>query len=195
VPKAEEHGIMSIGSTPSAGSAAAGSSSNTSTTTATLSNPSLNMTPEDFMNIMVTQLENQDPLDPTSASDLLQQVSQIGQLSASDSLQTSMQSMSLQSQIGASSSLIGKSVTGLDASGNSTSGLVNSVQVQSDGAYLQLDNGDTVSLTNVSAIGTSSSGSSTTPSTSSGSSGSTSAAAAAETAEQNAVANALAGAA
>jgi flagellar basal-body rod modification protein FlgD len=111
------------------------------------------------MNIMVTQLENQDPLDPTSASDLLQQVSEIGQLSSTDQLQSSMQTMSLQSQIGSASSLIGKSVTGLDPNGSATTGTVNSVQVQSSGAFLELDNGDTVSLSNVSTIGSSSTGS------------------------------------
>jgi flagellar basal-body rod modification protein FlgD len=155
---------MSIGSTGSALGAASGNGS-TSSTTSTLSNPSLNMTPQDFMNIMVTQLENQDPLDPTSASDLLQQVSEIGQLSSTDQLQTSMQSMTLQSQIGSASSLIGKNVTGLDGNGNATSGLVNSVQVQSDAAYLELDNGDTVSLSNVSTIGSTSATGATTGST------------------------------
>ena len=141
------------------------------------------------MNIMVTQLENQDPLNPTSASDLLQQVSEIGQLSSTDQLQTSMKSMTLQSQIGSASSLIGKSVMGLDGNGNATSGLVNSVQVQSDGAYLELNNGSTVSLSNVSAIGGSGSATSTTPATSSASTSSTSAA------ENNAIAAALASAA
>jgi flagellar basal-body rod modification protein FlgD len=111
------------------------------------------MTPEDFINIMVTELQNQDPLDPTSPSDLLQETSEIGQLSSSDQLQTTMQSMTLQSQIGSASSLIGQNISGIDGSGNATTGVVNSVQVQSGSAYLQLDSGDTLSLSNVTAIG------------------------------------------
>ena len=48
------------------------------------------LSPTDFLNMMVTQLQNQDPLNPTSSSDLLAQMSQIGQLQASTTLQSSL---------------------------------------------------------------------------------------------------------
>jgi flagellar basal-body rod modification protein FlgD len=123
-----------------------------STTAGTSTNPNLNLTPTDFLNMMVTQLQNQDPLNPTSSSDLLAQMSQIGQLQASTSLQSTLSSLGLQTSLGSASSMIGKSVQGLDANSNPTSGVVTSVQVQNGNVSLQLNTGDTLPLANVTAI-------------------------------------------
>src|ERR1700735_4797824 len=112
----------------------------TSTTAGTTTTPNLNLTPTDFLNMMVTQLQNQDPLNPTSSSDLLAQMSQIGQLQASTTLQSSLTSFGLQTSIGTASSMIGKSVQGLDVNSNPISGVVTSVQVQNGNVALGLDN-------------------------------------------------------
>ena len=110
------------------------------------------LAPSDFINLMVTQLEHQDPLQPTSSSELLSQMSQIGQLQASTSLQTSLQGMTLQNSISSASSMIGKTVQGLDVNNNPITGLVNSVKVKSDGVSLELDNGQTLDLARVTQI-------------------------------------------
>jgi flagellar hook assembly protein FlgD len=102
--------------------------------------------------MMITQLQNQDPLNPTSSSDLLAQMSQIGQLQSTTSLQSSLQSFGLQTSISSASSMIGKSVQGLDVNSNPISGVVTSVQVQSGNVSLELDNGSTLALANVSSI-------------------------------------------
>ncbi len=120
------------------------------------------LTPNDFINLMVTELQNQDPTQPESSDALLSQMSEIGQLQSSDSLQTTLGGLAQQNQIGAASSLIGKSVQGLDASNNSVTGTVSSVNVASSGVTLELDTGDSVSLTDVTSIAP---GSSTTAST------------------------------
>jgi flagellar basal-body rod modification protein FlgD len=111
-----------------------------------------NMSPGDFIQLMVTQLENQDPTQPTSSSDLLTQVSQIGQLESSTQLQSTMQSVTLQSQVGSASALIGKTVVGIDANNNKSTGVVSSVSVAGGAVSLNLDNGDTVAVTNLSSI-------------------------------------------
>jgi flagellar basal-body rod modification protein FlgD len=110
------------------------------------------LTPNDFINLMVTELQNQDPTQPESSDALLSQMSEIGQLQSSDSLQTTLSGLAQQNQIGAASSLIGKSVQGLDASSNAVSGIVSSVNVASTGVTLELANGSSVSLTNVTSI-------------------------------------------
>jgi flagellar basal-body rod modification protein FlgD len=104
--------------------------------------------------MMITQLQNQDPLDPTDSQDILSQMSEIGQLQSSDQLQTSLTGLVLQNQIGSSSSLIGKSVQGIDASNNQTAGVVTGVSVNQNAntVSLTLDNGDTLPLTGVSSI-------------------------------------------
>jgi flagellar basal-body rod modification protein FlgD len=131
-----------------------GSSTGTSSTgsTSTTTNNSLNLNPSDFINMMMTQLQNQDPLNPTSSDQLMSQMSQIGQLQSTSQLQSTMKQLTAQSQIGAASSLIGKQVTGLDLNNDPISGTVSSVQVSSTGVNLSLAEGGSLALSNVSGI-------------------------------------------
>jgi flagellar basal-body rod modification protein FlgD len=111
-----------------------------------------NLTPSDFMNMMVTQLQNQDPTQPMSNSDLLSQISEIGQLQSSDSLQTTMSSLQLQTNLGSGAALLGKSVQGTDSNSNPVSGIVNSLQITTNAVTLQLDNGNSLPLANVTNV-------------------------------------------
>jgi flagellar basal-body rod modification protein FlgD len=108
---------------------------------------------EDFINMMLTQLQNQDPTEPAKNQELLAQMSQIGQLQSATTLQESLKGMVTQNQIGAAAGLIGKSVQGLDANDDPIDGTVTSVRVESDGVSLELDNGQRLSLSRVTSIG------------------------------------------
>src|SRR5437016_5602633 len=79
-------------------------------------------------------------------------MSQIGQLQSSDQLQTSLQSFGLQTSISSASSMIGKSVEGIDENNAAVSGVVTSVQVASGNVSLELDNGKSMALSNVRSI-------------------------------------------
>jgi flagellar basal-body rod modification protein FlgD len=107
---------------------------------------------QDFIKMMITQLQNQDPMEPAKNEELLAQMSQIGQLQTSTQLQDSLKSMTMQNQIGSASNLIGKEVEGLDAQDDPVKGLVNSVHVEKDNVQLELDNGKTLDLGRVTAI-------------------------------------------
>ena len=111
-----------------------------------------NLKTEDFIKMMITQLQNQDPTEPVKNEQLLAQMSQISQLQSSTTLTTTLESMTLQNQIGSASSLIGKVVKGLDADGDPVDGLVNSIKVVDNKVQLQLDNGKALSMSNVSEI-------------------------------------------
>jgi len=102
--------------------------------------------------MMVTQLQNQDPTQPTSNEEILQQISQIGQLQSADTLQTDLSAMVLQNSISSAGNLIGKTVQGLDQTGSTSSGTVNSVNVQNGSVLLQLDSGKQMLLSNVQSI-------------------------------------------
>ena len=115
------------------------------------SNP-YNLNTSDFVKMMITQLQNQDPLQPESNDQLMSQMSQIGQLQSTSMLQDTLKSVSLQAQIGSASGLIGKVVQGTDQNNNTIHGLVTSVKVASDGASLELDNGQSLALSKVTAI-------------------------------------------
>src|SRR4051812_26397599 len=108
---------------------------------------------EDFIKMMVTQLQQQDPMEPASNDQLLAQMSQISQLQSNTDLTTSLKGMVQQNQIGSAAALIGKTVQGMDDQNNAITGQVTSVQVTSDGAKLQLDNGQLLPMTRVTSIG------------------------------------------
>ena len=107
---------------------------------------------EDFIQMMITQLQNQDPMEPAKNEALLAQMSQIGQLESAQSLQDSLKSMVLQNQIGSSATLIGKEVKGIGAGDDEISGVVSSVKVTAEGVNLELDNGYTLPLDRVTEI-------------------------------------------
>jgi flagellar basal-body rod modification protein FlgD len=137
------------------GSTVPTSTSGTSSTSASAvaaADPYSSLTPADFIQMMVTQLQNQDPTQPTSNEDILQQISQIGQLQSTDTLQTDLSQMVLQDSISSAGNLIGKTVQGVDSTGNTSSGIVNSVQVANGAVSLQLDTGGTMLLSNVQSI-------------------------------------------
>lgn len=131
---------------------AVGSSSPASSTGHAGSSPNLKLNTSDFVHMMITQLQHQNPLNPTNSDQLMSEMSQIGQLQSTSQLQTTLQGLATQTQIGAASSLIGKQVTGLDATSNPVGGLVASVQVTSAGVNLQLQNGTELALSNVATI-------------------------------------------
>jgi flagellar basal-body rod modification protein FlgD len=110
---------------------------------------------EDFIKMMITQLQNQDPLEPAKNQELLAQMSQIGQLQSATTLQESFKSMAMQNSIGAAAGLIGKSVKGLDLNDDPIDGVVTAVRVESDGVNLELDNGQSLPLGRVTSIGAS----------------------------------------
>lgn len=114
----------------------------------------LQLKAEDFVKMMITQLQQQDPMEPAKNDQLLAQMSQIGQLQSSTQLQESLQGLVQQNQIGSAAGLIGKSVQGLDADNSAIAGLVTSVRVEGNNVNLELDNGKSLALNRVTSIAT-----------------------------------------
>ena len=107
---------------------------------------------DDFIKMMLTQLQNQDPLEPAKNQELLAQMSQIGQLQTATQLQNTLKGLTLQNQLGSAGNLIGKLVQGLDSNNENVSGLVSSVRVENNQVFLELDSGKTLSMGNVTSI-------------------------------------------
>jgi len=108
----------------------------------------------DFLNLMINQLQHQDPLNPTDSNQLLTQMSQISNLQSNTNMSDSLKSLTLQQSIGAAGNLIGKKVEGLDDSGQKVTGTVTSVRVENNAVSLETDGGKTLpmkNLTNVAA--------------------------------------------
>ncbi len=119
----------STGSTGSTGS----SSSTSSSKTSSVSDKWSSLGVDDFMKLMVTELQNQDPTSPTDTSQIMSQVSQISAIQSNQQLTKTMSSLQLQQNISTASTLIGKEVNGKTASGDSVSGVVD---------YVLVDDGD-----------------------------------------------------
>jgi flagellar basal-body rod modification protein FlgD len=110
---------------------------------------------EDFINLMVTQLQNQDPMEPQGNEALLSQMSQIGQLESSTQLQESLSTMVLQNNLASAGGLIGKEVSGLTSFAGETqnvTGLVTSIRVEGEDVFLELDSGHKLDLTKVTEV-------------------------------------------
>jgi flagellar basal-body rod modification protein FlgD len=144
--------MSSINSLASAIGTATNSSNSTSNSTSTAPSAANSLTANDFIKFMITQLQNQDPLNPTDSNQMLTQMSEIGQLESSTNLQTSLTSMVQQNQIASAANMIGKYVQGTDQNSNQTAGTITAVQVTTSGVNLPMDNGDTMPLNNVTAI-------------------------------------------
>jgi flagellar basal-body rod modification protein FlgD len=118
------------------------------------------LAPNQFLTLLVDSLKYQDPLDPTSSADFLQQLASLSQV------QTESQ-VAQTDQTSAAANLIGHTVTGNDPSGTSISGLVTGFSMTSSGPDLDIGN-DSVSLGTISSVGpapTADTTSTTTPST------------------------------
>jgi flagellar basal-body rod modification protein FlgD len=107
---------------------------------------------EDFIKMMITQLQYQDPMDPAKNQELLAQMSQIGQLQSNTAMQETLKGITLQNQIGSAGNMIGKMVQGLDDHGEEIEGLVTSVRIQDQKVFLELDNGRTLPMERVTAV-------------------------------------------
>ena len=125
---------------------------------------------EDFYNLLVAEVTNQDPLDPVSNQDLTLQLMQLQNTSAmsdvtesigelvtstealNENLLSSFSSLQSLSELSSATSMIGKDITyTLDDSTEELSGNVDSIKINDGTAYLVVDDTE-VALDNVLTI-------------------------------------------
>jgi flagellar basal-body rod modification protein FlgD len=87
---------------------------------------------DQFLQLMITELTNQDPLNPMDNTQLVQQIGEIRQISATTQLSETLLSVQAGQSLTTASSLIGKHVTALTSSGESVAGVVDKVTVDVD---------------------------------------------------------------
>ena len=104
------------------------------------------MSSEEFVKILVTELTNQDPLAPNDTKQVLEQLSSLRNIESQMDLQKSLESLVSQNQVAQASGLIGKVVEGLDGSDKKVTGQVMSIRVVDGRAVLELDTGKTLPM-------------------------------------------------
>jgi flagellar basal-body rod modification protein FlgD len=138
-------------------SLSATSSINSSSTSPSTASSINDLDLDSFLKLLITELQNQDPLDPMENSEMLQQISQMRSISASDKLTGTLDAVLLGQNVTTASNLIGKEVSALTDDGSDVVGVVDRVTVtpseDDTPATVKVHIGDyTVSLENVREI-------------------------------------------
>ncbi len=111
-----------------------------------------NVSHEDFLMLLVTQMQNQDPLNPMQDTDMMAQFAQLQQLDNQKVMTDAMLDMRREYAVQGASSMIGKEVTSKDLDGVEVTGVVVSTFSEDDTVRLTLDNGTVVTYEDISKV-------------------------------------------
>ena len=106
---------------------------NGAVSTDTVSSSQQTLTQNDFMQLLVAQMENQDPMNPQSDTDMAAQMAQFTSLTQSSAMASSLSMMQ-------ANSLIGSTVTIQVDSQNTTSGVVQGVTMDNGTPQVVVNN-------------------------------------------------------
>lgn len=112
---------------------------------------------EDFMTILIRQLQYQDPFEPMGNQEMVAQIANIRELEMNTQLTSSLRQITEQQRAGSAAALIGKYAKGeiSDAEGNvfTMEGIVTGIRFTEKGeAMLELDTGELLPLTSVTEV-------------------------------------------
>ncbi|UCD76370.1 MAG: hypothetical protein JSV91_05480 [Phycisphaerales bacterium] len=110
------------------------------------------MTSEDFIKIMFTELTNQDPFEPNDSQALLDQINTIRSIESDMALSDQLETMVTENQLASASNLIGKFVGGLSDDAGRVAGYVVSVIRQGNEVAVELDTGWVIPAENIETI-------------------------------------------
>lgn len=120
------------------------------------STPSAGALQMDYMKLLVTQLQNQNPLEPLDNKDMSAQLAQFSQLQQTENLNTSFSRVLESVQRSYASSLIGKEVSfkvqAADGTIQTQTGEVDEVVIGADGTLLLMVDDRQVKLADVTSI-------------------------------------------
>jgi flagellar basal-body rod modification protein FlgD len=85
-----------------------------------------------FLQLMIAELTNQDPLNPMDNTQLVQQIGSIREIAATDQLTGTLNTLQTGQSLTTASSLIGKRVTALTTDNQNISGVVDRVTIEVD---------------------------------------------------------------
>jgi len=95
-----------------------------------------------FLQLMMAQMQNQDPTNPMDATEQLSQLASFSQVEQGIQTNAKLETLLTNMSFGQVDDLIGRTVT----DPNGTTGVVERVEVYSDGTVLGLDNGEGILL-------------------------------------------------
>ncbi len=119
------------------------------TVSSTSSNASVDQ--NQFLTLLVNELQNQDPTTPVDETQTLSQLAQFSQLQETTTLNSTLTANQAFSNVAQSATLIGKTVSTATSTDAGISGVVSSVSLSSGTTYLQVG-GQNVDASTVTSI-------------------------------------------
>jgi len=111
---------------------------------------------EEFMDLLIAELTNQDPMEPTSNADLMNQIGQIREIASTDQLANTLDAVMLSQSLATAGNAVNKVIDGLSDEGDRICGTVTSVAIEEGEAILQVEDKDgelhSVTLNNLANI-------------------------------------------
>jgi len=143
---------MSVNPASAANAATTAANAAAANSSSTIPNGFNNLTTADFMQMLIAELENQDPTQPMSNQDLLTQLSTMSQLQSTQDLDNALQANTNNQQLANASSFIGRAIQGTDSNSNPVTGVVSEAVLQNGTAYVAVGN-SLVPVANITAVG------------------------------------------
>jgi flagellar basal-body rod modification protein FlgD len=118
-------------------------STNTSSTSAAAASPTVDY--NQFLNLLIAEIKNQDPTQPMDPTQSVTQLATISGVQQAMQTNATLSSLLTTSSLSQAELMVGQTITSADGS---TTGQVASVNVTATGSTATLTNGSTVALTN-----------------------------------------------
>ena len=106
---------------------------------------------DDFIKLLIVELQNQDPMNPMDNHEIVQQISQIREIESNMRLTETLESVRLGQTLATANSMIGRSITALTDDAEQVSGRVARVSIVDGQPKLSVGE-HTIDLGNVSEI-------------------------------------------
>ena len=110
------------------------------------------MSSMDFLKLLITQLSNQDPLEPMKNQELLEQLSSIRSLESNMTIAENFRKLLDHQELASATLLIGGWVTGVDVNGELVEGRVERVVMDASGVRVQVGDHE-IALRNIQVVG------------------------------------------
>ena len=104
-----------------------------------------------FLQLMVAELQNQDPLEPMDSSQIIDQIASIRAIQSNDKLSNTLDATLLGQNLFTASGLIGKTISGLSSDAERVTGTVDRVEVADGVATLYIGD-DAITMENITEI-------------------------------------------
>ncbi len=121
----------------------------TGTSGTTMTNPSDNLGENDFLKLMMDQLQNQDPLNPSDPTQYMSELANFSSLEQETQIAGSTSSAATQQASTSALSLLGHTVNYQDSNGVTQTGVVSKVDFSSSGPLLTIGTTPGISLGSV----------------------------------------------